>query len=122
MGYNIKSKFNITNRMVACLPPLCKGRGTAFAVEGLWFANKTYSFGNPSVTLRRQLPLHKGAKVFSKFVSSCRGWRPDIPREIWRYKFLRICDISSMRYTYGAICPKGQEITGQHNIKSYPNG
>ena len=46
-----------------------------------------------------------------------RNESPDIPREIWRYKFLRICDISSMRYTYGAICPKGQEITGNMILK-----
>ena len=46
-------------------PPLCKGRGTT----KWWKGCKN----NPSVGLRRQLPLHKGA--FSSFRSSLSSFR-----------------------------------------------
>ena len=60
---------SVSRLTVSPLPPLCKGRGTASAVVGLQTrsAVRAYNqlrtnYDNPSVCLRRQLPLHRGAK------------------------------------------------------------
>ena len=57
MPYNVQTD-------VRKKPPLCKGRGTAIAVEGLFGDRKYFFWNNPTVIFSRKchLPLHRGGK------------------------------------------------------------